>query len=346
MKLGVRIALSVVAFFLIAPGITAISSNTSESKAKTSACIQTASVRQLASPQLSSEQAINATEIIAIGRLRQLSDNRILTLLMAAMQESKIMNLNYGDRDSLGLFQMRPSASGSKPYWGTSEQILNTTYAINRMYDELVKKVPEPNSLSLNDAAQKIEVSGFPYAYAEWEPQSRQLLASAGSSPLTQQAAYFGCGPGTPANVVNGGSPGSCDAGVAAGTANTYKGPAITLCAVYGIIVNAVAAKQVSNLVTQAAADGLTLTGGGFRSYEEQVKLRQDPSRHCADVYTAPAETCSPPTARPGASQHEQGLAIDFDLGPGVFNWLKGHAEANGFYNLPSEPWHWSTTGS
>lgn len=346
MRHKLRIALGVGVFLLVAPGITAVSINSSDSKAGTGSCIQSASVSQLTSTALAPDQAENATKIVATGRLRKLSDDRVLTLLMASMQESKLKNSKFGDRDSLGLFQMRPSIGSGTPYWGTRSQVLDTTFSINRMFDEIVKKVPEPTTLSLTEAAQKIEVSAFPGAYATWEPMARQLLASVGSSPLTPQAARFGCGSGSPAQAVNGGAPGTCVAGVAAGTAKTYKGSIITLCGIHGIIVNATAAKQVNDMVSQAAKDGITLAGGGFRSYEEQVKLRQDPSRHCANVYTAPAETCSPPTAAPGKSQHEQGLAVDYRLTAGVLAWLRTNASKYNIYNLPSEPWHWSTTGT
>ena len=68
------------------------------------------------------------------------------------------------------------------------------------------------------------------------------------------------------------------------------------------------------------------------------------------DIYEKPSKECSPPTAIPGTSQHEKGLAIDFescDTKPAAcFKWLATNAKTYGFKNLPSEPWHWSTTGS
>jgi LAS superfamily LD-carboxypeptidase LdcB len=79
--------------------------------------------------------------------------------------------------------------------------------------------------------------------------------------------------------------------------------------------------------------------------------------QHCGTsqyaIYQMPAEQCSPPTARPGASKHEQGLAIDFtwngstiqSRGSAAFQWLAAHAGGFGFVNLPSEPWHWSMGG-
>jgi len=86
----------------------------------------------------------------------------------------------------------------------------------------------------------------------------------------------------------------------------------------------------------------------------EQIALRR---AHCGSsdyaIYQAPSSACSPPTARPGTSMHEKGLAIDFTCGGGgtisqgsaCFGWLDGHAAGHGLHNLPSEPWHWSTMG-
>jgi peptidoglycan hydrolase CwlO-like protein len=114
-------------------------------------------------------------------------------------------------------------------------------------------------------------------------------------------------------------------------------------------------AQNVQGLLDAAAANGLFLCGGGYRNPEEQIALRQ---AHCGTsqyaIYEMPSSQCSPPTARPGSSMHEQGLAIDFTCGGGgivssgdpCFQWLAANAATYGLFNLPSEPWHWSTNGS
>jgi D-alanyl-D-alanine carboxypeptidase len=104
--------------------------------------------------------------------------------------------------------------------------------------------------------------------------------------------------------------------------------------------------------------DGVNLCGGGYRDPKQQIELRIQncgPSDYA--IYQMPSGSCSPPTAIPGTSMHERGLAIDFSCaevdrqgmssrsGP-CFGWMAGHAAAFGFSNLPSEPWHWSTRGS
>jgi len=133
-----------------------------------------------------------------------------------------------------------------------------------------------------------------------------------------------------------------------AGAAPT--GP-VELTTVRGITVNTAIAAQVDGLLAAAEADGLHLTGGGYRSPEAQIALRRS---HCGTsqyaIYEMPASQCSPPTARPGTSMHERGLAIDFEncssRSSTCWQWLNTNAATHGFFNLPSEPWHWSIDGS
>lgn len=124
---------------------------------------------------------------------------------------------------------------------------------------------------------------------------------------------------------------------------------------VRGIEVHRSIAGRVEEMLGAAAADGVALSGWGFRNNIEQIALRQ---AHCGtsefDIWEKSASACSPPTARPGQSQHERGLAIDFTYNGGSmtsrsnpgFVWLAANAHRWGFVNLPSEPWHWSTTGN
>jgi LAS superfamily LD-carboxypeptidase LdcB len=114
-------------------------------------------------------------------------------------------------------------------------------------------------------------------------------------------------------------------------------------------------AGNVQALLDAAAADGVMLCGGGYRDPQEQIELRM---AHCGTshyaIYEMPASQCDPPTAIPGTSMHEQGLAIDFTCNGGdivstgdpCWDWLQANAVGYGLYNLPSEPWHWSTNGN
>ncbi|MGV3759452.1 MAG: D-alanyl-D-alanine carboxypeptidase family protein [Actinomycetota bacterium] len=117
------------------------------------------------------------------------------------------------------------------------------------------------------------------------------------------------------------------------------------------ITVNSSIAGNVKSMLDAAAADGVMLCGGGYRSSEGQIQTRKN---NCGTsyyaIYEMPASQCSPPTARPGTSMHEQGLAIDFNncssRSTACYQWLSGNASSFGFHNLPSEPWHWSTNGN
>jgi hypothetical protein len=94
-----------------------------------------------------------------------------------AMQESTLENLNYGDRDSLGLFQQRPSAG-----WGTPAQITNPFYAADAFLHALAAyQAADPGwaTQPLYEAAQGVQGSAFPYAYAQWENQAAHIVAQA-----------------------------------------------------------------------------------------------------------------------------------------------------------------------
>ena len=124
---------------------------------------------------------------------------------------------------------------------------------------------------------------------------------------------------------------------------------------VQGVNVHKSIATKVDGLLSAARADGVSLSGWGFRDNIKQIELRQ---KHCGtseyQVWEMPASACRPPTARPGQSNHERGLAIDFTYNGGSittrsnpgFVWLNNNASRWGFINLPSEPWHWSTNGN
>jgi zinc D-Ala-D-Ala carboxypeptidase len=130
------------------------------------------------------------------------------------------------------------------------------------------------------------------------------------------------------------------------------------LVTVGGITVASSLGPNLQALLDAARADGIVLGGHGWRSMEAQARLRI--ANGCRDVYTAPASSCRVPTAIPGSSEHEKGLAIDFTWkgrticyplssrscsGNAAFDWLKANAGRYGLRNLPSEAWHWSTTG-
>jgi hypothetical protein len=122
--------------------------------------------------QIDLEQARWTTLMAAIGQRRGLPPRATTIAIATAFQESKIHNLDYGDRDSVGLFQQRPSQG-----WGTREQLLQPNFAINAFYDSL-NKADGYESMRITDAAQQVQRSGFPGAYAEHEDYARALASA------------------------------------------------------------------------------------------------------------------------------------------------------------------------
>lgn len=111
---------------------------------------------------------------------------------------------------------------------------------------------------------------------------------------------------------------------------------------------------HVGRLLADAYEDGISLCGYGYRDPQKQIEVRR---ANCGTsnyaIYQAPSSYCSPPTARPGTSMHEQGLAIDFtrngqtvSSGSAASDWLRANASNYGLYNLPGEAWHYSVDGN
>jgi hypothetical protein len=128
---------------------------------------------------LSDEQIQNAITIYTVGAERGLPEQAMVIALSTAMQESNLRNLGHlgeaNDHDSLGLFQQRPSSG-----WGTPEQIQDPVYATTKFYDKL-ETIPGWESMPVTEAAQSVQISAFPDAYAKWEPLARlavDLLAT------------------------------------------------------------------------------------------------------------------------------------------------------------------------
>ncbi|MEK2475172.1 heavy metal transporter [Streptomyces noursei] len=122
--------------------------------------------------ELTPEQAANAATISAVAASRGLPERAVTIALATAMQESGLRNINFGDRDSVGLFQQRPSQD-----WGTVQQIMDPVYSSGEFYRHLVK-VPGYSRLPLTVAAQKVQRSGYPQAYAKHEANAALLTGA------------------------------------------------------------------------------------------------------------------------------------------------------------------------
>ncbi|KDN18141.1 hypothetical protein DV20_32910 [Amycolatopsis rifamycinica] len=118
------------------------------------------------------EQMNNAATISAVGTKLGLPAHAATVALATVLQESKLRNLEGGDRDSVGLFQQRPSQG-----WGTIAQLRDPVYAATEFYEKL-EKLPGWETLPITVAAQGVQRSGVPDAYAQWEPQARAMAAA------------------------------------------------------------------------------------------------------------------------------------------------------------------------
>jgi hypothetical protein len=118
------------------------------------------------------EQAANASIIAGVAWDRGLPDRAVVIALATAQQESGLRNLDYGDRDSLGLFQQRPSQG-----WGSEAQVQNPVYAAGQFYDRLVH-VPNWQTGRLTEISQVVQRSGFPEAYQKHEAMEIDLTAA------------------------------------------------------------------------------------------------------------------------------------------------------------------------
>ncbi|AKT51374.1 hypothetical protein [Arsenicicoccus sp. oral taxon 190] len=121
---------------------------------------------------LDPDQMANASTITGIAVRRGLPARAATIALATAMQESKLHNIDYGDRDSVGLFQQRPSQG-----WGTAEQIMDPVHSTNAFYDALVK-VDGWQTMEITKIAQRVQRSGFPEAYADHEGEGRALAST------------------------------------------------------------------------------------------------------------------------------------------------------------------------
>ena len=130
-------------------------------------------------PSLSAEQRGNAATIISVGRSLGVSDHGIVVALAAAIQESSLRNLAHGDRDSVGLFQQRPSQG-----WGSAAALQDPATAAKLFFTGNPGKtrglldIAGWSSMNVTTAAQAVQVSAYPKAYAQWEKTAQSLLRS------------------------------------------------------------------------------------------------------------------------------------------------------------------------
>ena len=200
--------------------------------------------------------------------------------------------------------------------------------------DRLSDRLAESQSLATLDAQLASRIASEQAAIAAQLAATRAAEAAASSSNAGGGSGGGGTGGGGPVTVIP--RPGG-------------------LTTVGGITVAGSIASNLAGLLDAARAAGFSFSGTGYRDSSAQIALRR---QHCGTsdyaVYQMPPDQCRPPTAIPGRSKHEQGLAVDFASNGRIiqsrsdpaFQWLASNAGRWGFVNLPSEPWHWSVDGS
>jgi hypothetical protein len=156
----------IIAGLLVAAGFFVLSKFTRLSLFNPAGCTATANGAQVG---LALDQTQDASVIAAVGRQMGVPIFGIEVAEATSMQESKLVNLDYGDRDSLGLFQQRPSQG-----WGTADQIMDPVYSSTEFFDALLK-VPNWQSLTLAQAAQAVQRSADGSAYTEHQPDATVL---------------------------------------------------------------------------------------------------------------------------------------------------------------------------
>jgi septal ring factor EnvC (AmiA/AmiB activator) len=219
-------------------------------------------------------------------------------------------------------------------------------------------KLAEAESLRTFDAALADQLAREQAALAAWvrglqEAAERQRQADAAAAARAAAANR----PAPSPRSGGGGGGGGAPADPAPAVIRPAPGGLATVTCPFGgsITVAGSIAGNVQALLNAAAAAGVSLcASSGYRSPEAQIALRR---QNCGTsnyaIYYAPPSFCNPPTAIPGTSMHERGLAVDFSCNGGgairrgneCWNFLAAHANDYGLYNLPDEPWHWSTNG-
>lgn len=184
---------------------------------------------------LDAVQLQHAATINAVGMARGLPERARIIAIAAAWQESSLRNIDHGDLDSLGLFQQRASQG-----WGDPKQLTDPVYAAGEFYDHLVK-VSDWQQIPLTQAAQAVQRSAYPDAYAKWEADATALADQLG-------------GAATPAL--------SCRSGAVASTADAPSRPDVSgLSAATPALRDVVAAAQAE--LTGITVDAVTATGAG-----------------------------------------------------------------------------------
>ncbi|MFF5504180.1 C40 family peptidase [Streptomyces roseolus] len=262
------------------------------------------------------EQIPFAKTIQATGVAMSVPARGQVVALATALQESGLRNLTWGDRDSLGLFQQRPSMG-----WGTANEILDPVHASTKFYEGL-RQVSGWQSLSVTQAAQAVQKSGFPEAYAKWEPLATALQKAI--EPLLPKTGGSGGG-ASPSPVPDGPAPGATGGCAANGDGTDFGTiPAGALPENYSI--PATAPREVQTAIRWALGQlGTPYQWGGTctDSHGDKAMARCDCSSLMQQAYKAAGVTLT----RTTYTQVKEGKPVSADaLRPGDLIFTEGTA--------------------
>ncbi|AIG74403.1 Conserved putative secreted protein [Amycolatopsis japonica] len=178
-KLAVAgVAFFVVLLLLIGGGAIAVVQAVVGSSAQSTSCIP-AGATGTSIAGYGPEEMGHAATIVAVGKQMNVPETGWVIAITTAITESRLRNLTYGDRDSIGLFQQRPSQG-----WGSVAQIMNPNYSSEQFYRHLMA-LPNWQTMPVAEAAQTVQRSGFPGRYAQFEPAARQIVAAVHGATCT-----------------------------------------------------------------------------------------------------------------------------------------------------------------
>ncbi|AEW95119.1 MULTISPECIES: C40 family peptidase [Streptomycetaceae] len=265
------------------------------------------------------EQVPNAKTIQATGVAMNIPARGQVIALATALQESGLRNLTYGDRDSLGFFQQRPSQG-----WGTANEVLDPVHASTKFYEAL-EKVSGWQSLSVTQAAQAVQASGFPDAYAKWEPLATALQKAI--APLLSKAGGAESSPSPSGSGSTGSPPPSTTGGCTSGGDGTNFGTIPPGAVPTGYKIPATAPPKVQTAIRWALGqlDTPYQWGGSCTdSHGSDPMGRCDCSSLMQQSYKAAGVTLT----RTTYTQVKEGKAVSVDaLQPGDLVFTEGTAE-------------------
>ncbi|WP_432198564.1 C40 family peptidase [Streptomyces sp. bgisy027] len=262
------------------------------------------------------EQIPNAETIQATGIAMKVPARGQIVALATALQESGLRNLDYGDRDSLGLFQQRPSQG-----WGTAAEVRDPVHASTKFYEGLLK-VSGWQSMTIAQAAQEVQKSGYPEAYATWEPLATALQKAIAKSLDQNGSSGEGSGTGGEAEQTASATATACGTGEDGSSFGTIPAGSVP----DGYTIPASAPKSVRTAIRWGIGQlGTPYQWGGTCS----APHGQDPMGRCdcSSLMQAAYKAGGVSISRTTYTQVKEGKAVSVDaLKPGDLLFTRGTA--------------------